>query len=143
VCAHSPTLGLRQSRVFNTGHEVTRDEVLAGVHHADAIGFVSFIDLPQWWIRDAGCYGIPYRAIVPQGVENVLLAGRMIGRDEVVFQTLRNTVACVEEGQAAGTAAALCVQRGATPRQLDPQLLREALRADGAKVDCPELARRD
>jgi len=139
VCSHSPTLGLRQSRMFTAEYEVPRSDVLDGVHHPDTIGFVSFIDLPQWWVRNAGCFGIPYRAIVPLGVENVLLAGRMIGKDEVVFQTLRNTVPSVEEGQAAGAAAALCVQGNTTPRRLDPQLLREVLRADGAKVDCTEL----
>ena len=125
--------------MFTTEYEVLRDEVLNGRHHVDTIGFVSFIDLPQWWVKNAGCYGIPYRAIVPMGAADVLLAGRMIGRDEVVFQTLRNTEPCVEEGQAAGTAAALCIQAHTTPRQLDAQLLREVLRADGARVDCPEL----
>ena len=139
VSSHSPTLGLLQSRVFNTEYEVQRSDILDVVHAADTIGFVSFIDMPQWWVKNAGCYGIPYRAIVPLGVENVLVAGRMIGRDEVVFQTLRNTVSCVEQGQAAGTAAALCVETQIAPRQLDPALLREILAQDGAKVDCPEL----
>ncbi len=139
VSAHSPTLGLRQSRVFNTEYEVPRDDILNGRHHDDTIGFLSFIDIPKYWIKNAGCFGLPYRAIVPLGVENVLLAGRMIGRDEVVFQTLRNTVSCVEQGQAAGTAAALCVDLADTPRKLNPDYLREVLAADGVKVDCPEL----
>ncbi len=139
VSSHSPTLGLRQSRVFNTEYEVPREDVLGGRHHDDTIGFLSFVDMPQYWVKDAGCFGIPYRAIVPLGVENVLLAGRMIGRDEVVFQTLRNTVSCVEQGQAAGTAAALSIEQKTTPRQLSPSLLRETLAADGVIVDCPEL----
>jgi hypothetical protein len=139
VCSHSPTLGVRLSRIFRTEYEIPRSDVLDGRHHDDAIGFVSFVDMPDYWIANAGCFGIPYRSIVPLGVENLLLAGRMISTDRVVFQTTRNTVACVEEGQAAGTAAALCVARGLTPRRLDPRLLREAIAADGAKVACPEL----
>jgi len=139
VCSHSPTLGVRLSRIFQTEYEIPREDVLGGRHHDDTIGFVSFVDMGDQWIRRAGCFGIPYRAIVPLGVENLLLAGRMISRDEVVFQTTRNTVSCVEQGQAAGTAAALSIERGTTPRRLDPRLLREALAADGAKVDCPEL----
>jgi len=139
VSAHSPTLGVRRSRIFRTEHEVTREEMLAGRHHDDTIGFVSFVDLGDYWITNAGCFGIPYRAIVPQRVDNLLLAGRMVGRDEVVFQALRNTVPSVEEGQAAGTAAAICARNGVTPRRLDPGMLRDVLAADGARVDCPEL----
>jgi hypothetical protein len=139
VCSHSATLGVRQSRIFQTEYEIPREDVLGGRHHEDAIGFVSFVDLGNYWIRNAGCFGIPYRAIVPLAVENLLLAGRMISRDNVVFQTTRNTVACVEEGQAAGTAAALCVERGLTPRKLDPGLLLDVLAGDKVKVNCPEL----
>jgi len=64
----------------------------------------------------------------------------MISKDWVVFQTTRNTVSSMEQGQAAGTAAALSVQHDTTPRELDTELLRETLRQDGVKVDCPELS---
>ena len=112
--------------------------MLDGRHHDDTIGFLTFLDLGDYWIKNAGCFGIPYRSIVPLKVENLLLSGRMIGRDTVVFQTTRNTVSCVIQGQAAGTAAALSIQNGTTPRKIDPRLLREVLAADRAKVDCPE-----
>jgi hypothetical protein len=56
-----------------------------------------------------------------------------------VFQTLRNTVSCVEQGQAAGTSAALSIEHKTTPRRLNSTLLREVLAADGVVVDCPEL----
>jgi hypothetical protein len=141
VSSHSPTLGVRLSRIFDTEYEIPREEVLKGRHHADTIGFVSFVDIEEYWIEKAGCFGIPYRSIVPLKVDNLLLAGRMISRDYVVFQTTRNTVSCAEQGQAAGTAAALCLEKGVMPRKLDPGLLREALRADGVQVDCPELNR--
>jgi len=139
VVSHSPTLGVRLSRIFKTEYEIPREDVLGGRHHADTIGFVSFVDIGDQWIRNAGCFGIPYRSLVPLGVENLLVTGRMISTDWVVFQTTRNTVASVEMGQAAGTAAALAVKTGTTPRKLGPDLLRETLRKDGAKVDCPEL----
>jgi hypothetical protein len=139
VSSHSPTLGVRLSRIFETEYEIPRRDVLDGVHHQDTIGFVSFVDDADHWIKNAGCFGIPYRAIVPLRVENLLLAGRMISKDWIVFQTTRNTVPSMEQGQAAGTAAALSVQRHTTPRELDTELLRETLRQDGVKVDCPEL----
>ena len=142
VVSHSPTLGVRLSRIFKTEYEIPRADVLEGRHHADGIGFVSFVDIGDQWIKDAGCFGIPYRSLVPLQVENLLVTGRMISSDNVVFQTTRNTVASVEMGQAAGTAAALALKSGTTPRKLDPALLRDTLRRDGAKVDCPELERR-
>ncbi|MDK1032112.1 MAG: FAD-dependent oxidoreductase, partial [Planctomycetia bacterium] len=139
VCSHSPTLGVRLSRIFDTEYEIPRDDVLSGRHYDDTIGFLTFIDLGDYVVTNAGCFGIPYRSFVPLKVENLLLSGRMISRDNVVFQTTRNTVSCVIQGQASGTAAALSIEHGTTPRKLDPQLLREVLAADGAKVDCPEL----
>ncbi|MEK7477554.1 MAG: FAD-dependent oxidoreductase [Candidatus Coatesbacteria bacterium] len=139
VVSHSPTLGVRLSRIFKTEYEIPRDDVLSGRHHEDGIGFVSFVDKGEFWIRNAGCFGIPYRSLVPLGVENLLVTGRMISSDDVVFQTTRNTVASVEMGEAAGIAAALAVRDRVTPRRLAPALLRETLRAAGAKVDCPEL----
>jgi len=142
VVSHSPTLGVRLSRIFKTEYEIPREDVLEGRHAADTIGFVSFVDMGDHWIKDAGCFGIPYRSIVPMGVENLLVTGRMISTDMVVFQTTRNTVPSVEMGQAAGTAAALALQGKTTPRNLSPDLLRETLRKDGAKVDCPELKKK-
>lgn len=139
VSSHSPTLGVRLSRIFETEYEIPRTDVLNGVHHKDTIGFVSFVDTPNDWIKNAGCFGMPYRSIVPLKVENLLLAGRMISKDNVVFQTTRNTVPSMEMGQAAGTAAALSIQQKTIPRKLNPELLRDALRKDGAKVECPEL----
>lgn len=141
VVSHSPTLGVRLSRIFKTEYEIPRSDVLEGRHHADTIGFVSFVDVGSEWIRNAGCFGFPYRSMVPLRAENLLATGRMISTDHVVFQTTRNTVISVEMGQAAGTAAALALQGKTTPRKLSPELLRETLRKDGAKVDCPELAR--
>ena len=139
VVSHSPTLGVRLSRIFRTEYEIPKEDVLGGRHHEDGIGFVSFVDIGDQWIKNAGCFGIPYRSIVPLGVENLLVTGRMISSDNVVFQTTRNTVASVEMGQAAGTAAALAVRDGTTPRRLSPGLLRETLRSDGVRIECPEL----
>jgi hypothetical protein len=139
VGSHSPTLGVRLSRIFRTGYEIPKEDVLEGRHHGDTIGFVSFVDIADQWIRNAGCFGIPYRSIVPGGVENLLLAGRMISKDYCSFQTTRNTVPSMQMGQAAGTAAALSIREKTTPRELSSDLLREALKADGVKVDCPEL----
>jgi hypothetical protein len=131
VAATSVQVGVRQSRVFDCEYEVTREDVVGGRQFPDEVGLIAFVDLADYWVKDAGAVGLPYRALVPKGVENLLVAGRMIGHDHVVFQTLRNTVASMLGGQAAGTAAAMAAADGTSPRRLDPQVLRRRLAADG------------
>ena len=77
-------------------------------------------------------YGIPYRSLLPVGVENLLLAGRCVSADSTAAGAIRVMPPCMGMGQAAGTAAALAVKQGVTPRALDAQALRRRLREDKA-----------
>ena len=65
------------------------------------------------------------------GLENLLAAGMMITSDHDAHMSTRNTVACMGQGQAAGTAAALCAERDCGTRDLPYPVLREALEAAG------------
>ena len=65
---------------------------------------------------------IPYRTLIPKSVDNVLVAGRCIA-----YMIGAGALA----GQAAGTAAALAVKAGVTPRRLDVLTLQEKLREQG------------
>ena len=82
-------------------------------------------------MREAGAYGIPYRALIPKGVENLLIAGRMMTVDLVAHNSTRNTVCCLIAGQAAGTAAAMAAEENIMPRQLLVDRLQFALRQNG------------
>ena len=77
-------------------------------------------------------YGIPYRILVPQKLENVLVAGRCVSADRMVHGSIRVMPGCFITGQAAGVAAALSVGAGCTPRQLDVGALQKRLKAVGA-----------
>ncbi|MDF2722012.1 MAG: hypothetical protein K0Q59_1687 [Paenibacillus sp.] len=77
-------------------------------------------------------YTIPYRALVPLGINNIIVAGRCLSADHIAFGGLRVIGNTMGMGQAAGTAAALCLQHNATPRLLDVSLLRRTLHANGA-----------
>ncbi|MDI7276449.1 MAG: FAD-dependent oxidoreductase, partial [Anaerolineae bacterium] len=101
----------------------------------DQVGCFGFIDNSRYSVHEAGAYGIPYRALIPQRLDNVLVAGRMLSVDLVAHNSTRNTVCCLICGQAAGTAAALAAAAGIAPRELDAQRLREALRQDGALLE--------
>lgn len=77
-------------------------------------------------------YEIPYRCLVPKGVEGLLVAGRPISADHVAHGSLRVMGTTMALGEAAGTAAALCHQRGVSPRQLDGREVRAQLERAGA-----------
>jgi hypothetical protein len=67
-----------------------------------------------------------------QGVENLLLAGRCLSGEPAAAGAVRVMPTCMAMGQAAGTAAALCLGNGATPRSLDASALVGLLRKQGA-----------
>ena len=83
-------------------------------------------------VQDGGSFDIPYRCLVPKNVEGMLLAGKLISVSEDFKrdQLPDNIVS----GQAAGVAAAICVKRGITPRELenDVKELQEILVKQGA-----------
>jgi len=113
-------------------YELSQEDCTEGRQFDDQVACFSFIDNSRYLVRDAGAYGIPYRALVPRDVDNLLIAGRMMTVDLVAHNSTRNTVCCLACGQAAGTAAALAAAaRGAT-REVNVQALQDALRADGA-----------
>jgi hypothetical protein len=79
-----------------------------------------------------GAFQIPYRTLLPTGIDNLLVAGRAIGVSPNVIDRVRLIPVCMVTGQAAGTAAALSVASGCAPRDLDTTALRKRLEADGA-----------
>jgi hypothetical protein len=79
-------------------------------------------------------YGIPYGCLLPQGVENLLVAGRAISADRDAMASSRVMAQCMAEGEAAGAAAALCAREGLAPGALPVERLREVLKARGARV---------
>jgi len=72
-------------------------------------------------------YGIPYRALVPRGVDGLLVAGKCMSGTHIAQSSFRVQPIVASAGQAAGVAAALSAQRGPQPRRLDPQEVRRLL----------------
>jgi hypothetical protein len=79
-------------------------------------------------------YDIPFRCLLPRGLEQLLVAGRCISVDHVALGSTRNTPACALTGQAAGMAAALSAKTGTPVRKLDVNLLQKRLRAAGTRI---------
>ncbi|OAM89795.1 FAD-dependent oxidoreductase [Termitidicoccus mucosus] len=135
----SPFLGIRESRRVVGQYMLNRDDLLSCGKFADAVAVGSYpIDIHRpndndctlEWCGD--CYDIPYRSLVPQKIENLLIAGRCIGTTHEAMAATRVMSTCMAIGEAAGRAAAMCAADGITPAALDVKKLREALRASGA-----------
>jgi hypothetical protein len=114
-------IGPRNTRLVETGCIVDRKMVENGYDCPDVIG----------WMGSDGPHnkGVPvgYRSLVPNGVENLLTAGRTIGAPDSC-DIFRLICPCFVTGEAAGIAAALAARKGIAPRQLDVSDLQRTLR---------------
>lgn len=85
-------------------------------------------------VTDDRTFEIPYGALVPQGVTNLLAAGRCISADHVAESGTRAISLCMMTGQAAGTAAALAIETGLKPEKVDIAELQRRLRKQGIEL---------
>jgi hypothetical protein len=122
-------LGVRDSRRIVGVHHLTKDELEAGARFEDAIGITGRT-------FSAGNHlQVPYRTLLPQEVDGLVVAGRCISVDDGLIGPIRVIPPCMMTGEAAGMAAALSAREGVAPRELDPTRLRQAL--DEAGVILP------
>ena len=140
----APFIGVRDSRRIICDYFLTQEDVLSGKAFDDSIGrYGSVVDVHDKDGKESvrlvevggpGWFQIPYRTLLPQGVENLLVAGRCIAADYVAQGATRSQAACMITGQAAGTAAALAIKAGVTPRKVDIAALQDVLSAQNQKV---------
>jgi len=81
------------------------------------------------WCDD--CYDIPYRSLLPEGVENLIVAGRSISTTHEALSAVRVMSSCMAMGEAAGRAAKQAVRSGIAPSQIDVKALRKEIVAEG------------
>ncbi len=135
VAGPAPSAGQRRGRAIRCEYELTQEDCTEAKRFDDQIGVFGFIDNHHFFVREAGAYGIPYRALIPRGLDNVLIAGRMMTVDLVAHNSTRNTACCLVCGQAAGTAAALAAVNDTAPAAVDTQQLKEKLSDDGVLLE--------
>ncbi len=128
----SPVIGPRHTRYVECEYDISQEHVQKAWIPEDSIGLFGSQDAHFLGrVIDGGkWYGIPYRALIPKFVENVLVAGRMISSDWIAHMSTRLIGSCFIQGQAAGTAAALAVQKQCSVREVDIMLLRDILKQD-------------
>jgi len=135
VAGPAPSAGQRRGRAIRCEYELSKEDCTEARRFPDEIALFGFIDNSQDFVREAGAYGIPYRALIPRGLDNVLIAGRMMTVDLPAHNSTRNTGCCLVCGQAAGTAAAMAVAAGTAPRELDAERVRAQLARDGVLLE--------
>jgi hypothetical protein len=128
----SPKLCIRRGRLVTCDYDITLSDVIEARHFDDEIMVYGFHDsAPRLQIKNGGTYGIPYKAILAAGIENLLVAGMMITSNHDAHMSTRNTVSCMAQGQGAGTAAALCAAKNSGTRDIRYADLRDALQKGG------------
>ncbi len=118
----SSSIGTRESRKIVGRAYLTKEHVTNEGRFEDTIGiFPEFIDGRCYLIipTTGRYYQIPYGCMVPQNIDNLLVAGRSIAGDEVAHCSYRNMPCCTLTGQAAGVAAALSIQNDTTTANID------------------------
>jgi hypothetical protein len=140
----APKLGIRETRRVRGQYVLTEADVRSHRRFDDAIGLCnSPIDVHQpggggGVMEHVGIgYGIPWRCLVPLGLDNILIAGRCISVDEIAFGSTRNVPACTMTGEAAAVAAALAVNEGRPISSIDPADVQSRLRALGVSLGTP------
>ncbi|RFP87026.1 FAD-dependent oxidoreductase [Rhodobacteraceae bacterium 63075] len=116
------SIGIRDSRKIDAVYNMSDADVRGQGRFEDSVGiYPEFIDgygiliLPT-----TGRYmQVPYRAMLPKGVENLLVAGRATGGSPVAHAATRNMACCTVAGQGAGVAAALSVKTGSGLREVN------------------------
>jgi hypothetical protein len=136
VARTSPSLCIRRGRRILCDYDITHEDVVEGRHFEDDVMAYGFHDsAPRLQIKGGGTYGVPYRALRVAKVDNLLAAGMLITSDHRAHMSTRNTVCCMGQGQAAGTAAALCAGRACGTRELPYAELRKALEKGGVYLE--------
>jgi len=140
------TVGIRESRRILGDTVLTEQDMMQQRTWKDSIGYGSFyidihsidgpgMDETTYRPEPGFKYQIPYRILVPKDVDNLLTAGRCVSVTHIALGSLRVMAQCMITGQAAGTAAAVSLQDGVAPRQVDVRKLQGLLRAAGCVVD--------
>lgn len=132
------TLGIRDTRKIDAAYNMTADDVQGEARFSDSIGiFPEFIDGYGYLIlpTTGRYFHVPYRAMLPKQVRNLIVTGRTIGGDKISHAAVRNMMCCAVAGQGAGVAAALGVKTRRGFAELDIAMLQQELRRQGARIE--------
>lgn len=135
----APKLGMRESRRVVGDHVITLNDLVHDGWPEDVVAIGKY-GVDAWGDKDAHAtpvkiprngYGIPWRALLVKGMENLLVVGKAISSTHLAQSAVRVQPIVSQMGQAAGTAAAMAVARKTTPRTLSLAELQQELKKGG------------
>ncbi len=158
----APLLGVRESRRIMCEYKITGEDLVENRQHPDVItrdfhiidihnptepGHTQYVNYPvpgggteRRFVKPGSYREIPYRALVAQKIDNLLIAGRNISSTFEGQAGTRLVMACFNMGQASGMAAAVSIRDGLTPRRINVRKLQKELIRIGIGLgDKPEF----
>jgi hypothetical protein len=138
----SVQIGVRESRRVFGAYRLTRQDVLAATSFDDAIALCgapiedhhSGGDTHWEYLPAGETYGIPFRCLLPNDVDGLLVAGRCLSAEHDAHASVRSMGQCMAMGQAAGVAAAMSARLGTAPREIQVGALQDTIREMGGVV---------
>lgn len=153
----APRLGVRETRRIVGEYVLTEDDIAMDAAFPDTVARTFMRHTPGLDVHspDAGegaetdsvyradvmpvrGFNLPYRILVPKVVDGLLVAGRCMSVTQEADRWTRNQPPLMLAGQAAGTAAALSIEKGVLPRNIDIAALQASLSAQGVMNVIPE-----
>ncbi|MBT9777480.1 FAD-dependent oxidoreductase [Clostridium sp. MCC353] len=156
IASIGPEIGFRDSRRIEGHYKMSIEDMRSGKTYEDVIavypGFYDMLAPDAEMDGDGSLEGrgykghifhpiegddsfqIPYRALIPVNIKNMLTAGRCISADHVAESGIRAISACMMTGQAAGTAAAMASAKGVNTDEIDIRELQDNLRSQGIRI---------
>lgn len=136
-----PTVGVRETRRLQAIHRITGEEIARATKFVD--GIVACDNPVDDVMRGDGAmthdaavgkgayYTIPLRSLLPQALENLAFAGRLICADPVAFASVRGMPQCMAMGQAVGTMASMALANGCSVQAVDRDAVVASLVSQG------------
>jgi hypothetical protein len=131
----APQLGVRHTRRLVGRRKMLVEDWKAGVRHEDEIG-VSPSPSQKF-----ASVSVPYGALVPADLDNVVVGGRHVATDAPTQAFMREIPQCWLTGQAAGAAAAIAAATAAAPHAIDLRELQRELDQQGVYLQARSARR--
>ena len=141
IISAASLMGVRETRHFKGLYTLNEEDILTArrfddlvvqgahfnfdVHNLTGAGLDS-TGVQHKWSQPKG-YTIPYRSLVPEKIDSLLLSGRNISGTHIAHSNYRVMPICVGIGAAAGAAAALAVKQGVEPRDVSASDIRREI----------------
>ncbi len=130
-----PQVGVRETRRVKGVYVLTEEDAKTGQRFDDAIAWRSgLLDIGFVRYEEMQIHDVPYRALLPETMDGLLVAGRCISASHVAASAGKSMGNCMATGHAAGLAAAMCAARSLQPRELKVKELQQALTKDGVDL---------